>query len=904
MRNSNDKAWGERLCAAIVILIPIVWICGSVVFFGGTFGYRDASRFYYPLFDWTWSEWEAGRVPLWNPRENCGTPALADASASVFYPGQLLGMCPGSHASKCNAYIVIHLILAAVATYYVGRRWHLGRAAACLSAIAYAYGAPVLFNYSNVIYLVSAAWLPLGCFAIDRMIRIKKMRWAVVLAAVMSQMVLGGDPQTAYHLGILAALGVLFFGSKSGTVYRRFAAKLKMLLSAATATILLSAIQLLPSSEWTACSARAAYDRPRTVYEWASNAATMATGNQAITDQRSTDRQSNGGFASLWKPPDPDTHHENIYDFSIGPWRLIETLWPNVSGKMFPVNQRWMSAIPAESRVWAPSLYMGLIPTLLSLSAWRLTKGSTRRRWLSWSTLLAITASFGWYGIGWLIGDAAQLCSRESTFSSQVDGPVGGIYWLLVSLAPGYVYFRYPAKWLVIAAFGSAILGGYNLSSISLTRYNVIQFRLMLLLSVSIVAVIVLGLGSSLWTGILKNAPPDVILGPLNVSGSLRDAGIALVHTSVICLLCIWMMCRRLPPAMTRWGFVAVTVVELTAANCWLIVSVPVDDLETPSAASVAVRRGETGMASPWTGRTFRSHVLFAPESWKHSSAQDRLATSLRGDSDTLFLRMPLRRTESVQLSMVEVPHSIGSEDYQALFRVARRNSSYGEIPHPSVLRLLGTQYIVAPDSAWEQLLAEDKQAFEPMGGLPTLGMSWSLFRLTDHFPRTWIVHDMTVEKGTGRGAAQIEQRTQEIFFPGNKPRDFRDTAVIEVDSSNAQYDNISWPQPAQSVELCRVVLDTPQRVEIDVELHHEGLLILSDLYYPGWIARTQADQGKPAKTLEILCTNRVMRGVVLPVGRQRVVFEYLPWSFYVGAVISCITWCSLAIAAVARISN
>ena len=75
-----------------------------------------------------------------------------------------------------------------------------------LSALAYAFGAPILFQYCNVIYLVGAAWLPLGVHAVDRWVRLGR-RWGLLeLAVVLSMQVLGGDPQAAYLLG-LAGIG-------------------------------------------------------------------------------------------------------------------------------------------------------------------------------------------------------------------------------------------------------------------------------------------------------------------------------------------------------------------------------------------------------------------------------------------------------------------------------------------------------------------------------------------------------------------------------------------------------------------------------------------------------------------------------------------------------------------------
>ena len=57
-----------------------------------------------------------------------------------------------------------------------------------------------------MIYLVGAAWLPLGMHAVDRWVRLGR-RWGLwELAIVLAMQVLGGDPQAAYLLG-LAGVG-------------------------------------------------------------------------------------------------------------------------------------------------------------------------------------------------------------------------------------------------------------------------------------------------------------------------------------------------------------------------------------------------------------------------------------------------------------------------------------------------------------------------------------------------------------------------------------------------------------------------------------------------------------------------------------------------------------------------
>jgi hypothetical protein len=72
-----------------------------------------------------------------------------------------------------------------------------------------------------------------------------------------------------------------------------------------------------------------------------------------------------------------------------------------------------------------------------------------------------------------------------------------------------------------------------------------------------------------------------------------------------------------------------------------------------------------------------------------------------------------------------------------------------------------------------------------------------------------------------------------------------------------------------------------PGRVVLKVEPASDALLVLSDLYYPGW--RAEVD-GRPAP---ILRANYLMRAVAVPAGRHTVGFLYEPASFKAGMAAS-----------------
>ena len=132
-------------------------------------------------------------------------PLLGNPTAAVLYPGKLVfAVLP--YAWGARVYIVAHSALAFFGMLVLMRGWGTTWFGSALSALAYAFGAPILFQYCNVIYLIGAAWLPLGVHAVDRWVRLGR-RWGLLeLAVVLSMQVLGGDPQAAYLLG-LAGIG-------------------------------------------------------------------------------------------------------------------------------------------------------------------------------------------------------------------------------------------------------------------------------------------------------------------------------------------------------------------------------------------------------------------------------------------------------------------------------------------------------------------------------------------------------------------------------------------------------------------------------------------------------------------------------------------------------------------------
>jgi len=931
----------------MVVVGLFLWFFGGALFSSRSFVFRDAAHYYYPLFEWSSREWSRGRVPLWNPQENCGVPAAADATSSVFYPGKLVFILPLDFASKYKLYIAGHVLLAAAAAYCLARQWQASRWAGGLCAVSYAFGGNVLFQYCNVVFLVGAAWLPLALLAAHRMLVARSFLWSLALAVLLSLMVLGGDAQAAYHAGLLSALYAVFLwraerhrtkrddelgdspdvrqsdiGSHTRNgMWRKH--RIVLLAVAAVGAMVLSAIQVLPSIEWTRQSGRAAFRSPRSVYEIPAHLA------------RDNARDNNASIADgLLGVPARGTHHEHIYHFSVAPWRLAELVWPNFSGRLFPTNRRWTIAIPAEGRVWTPSLYMGLLPLVLALWCWRWRGDTAHVHFVSWLTLLAILAGFGWYGVGWLIHEFRCSLLGAEVDDALIGQPVGGLYWLLVTVLPGYTQFRYPAKLLVIASLGLSVLAARGLDRLFTTGPGRLRRVLGVLSCVSLVAMLAtLAIGPQ-WNRWM-NTRYDALFGPVDAAGALCDLRITFLHTTLLCLVmwCLLSRVRQSSRIKICSLLITVTAVDLAIANGWMIPTASTRHWQGDSYFANQILEHEGGNRSADTFRVFRGSARnWVPSTWATSGSPDRQQEGLKWDVDTLYPKYHLR----TGLALVESSGTFSSQDYQTLLRVARRRGPKRpdgvSEPHAAVMDALAAKYILSPDDfQYPGTRQIDEQAGQ---ALPPNAVLWLN---EDYLPRAWIVHDIvTLPPLRHADPATIAHRTREVLFPNGQPRDLRNTCVVETDalSSPGQVgwakssrptgegaetrgqeseisdqrlevsqspvgrEDLAHPTEITESESCAIVVDQPHRVEVMANLKRPGLLVLSDFYYPGWIAEVTNESDGRYTRAPILRTNRVMRGVYLQPGEQRVAFYYRPTTVYVGAILSIAGWIAVVVLA------
>jgi len=665
LSSPSSRLCPERAVAAWVVIVAIA--LGGVLFAPvlsseTAFGFRDGADYYYPLLKHCGQLWAGGQVPLWNPFADLGRPLAADPTAGVFYPLKLLFAAPLPYPLLYNLYLIAHWALALAGMYALGRCCGAGTAAAAAAGMGYACSGSVLFNVYNAPYLVGAAWLPLMLAAAEKMVRNRTVSSALMLGTAWAMIVLGGDIQAAYHGALLAAAWIalrLFLRRDDSREQPSEGGSHAAASGEEAAEVGQAPTESRPSQQTDDNQTAGTPRCPRPAVAWIGLivlAAAVGLGLSAVQWLPSWEAAAHSTRARwtyaerLAGRTSAETYSDDVYHFSVGPWRWTEFLLPNVYGRQFPVHHRWLDALPAEGRVWTPSLYFGL-PGLLAAMTVVFARRSRRRDaveiFAAAAAATALLGACGWFGPVWF----AQQCG----LTGELSPPLGGVYWLL-SLLPGYGQFRYPAKLLTVAALGLSILAAKGFDDWLSGRRPLKRRSLAVLAGAGIVGCLAWWAMKSWFLAAAEAVPADPVFGPLDAAGAWGDTLSAFVHLALaaaaLLLILPWQTangedsagnnspgagpCRSATPSgeggapwrASSWRcclLLALAAVDLAAAQRWMIVGVPAALIEP------VPKREDSGVPPR----------LAAPESyldprWREQSSADRLAEVARRHGELL----------------------------------------------------------------------------------------------------------------------------------------------------------------------------------------------------------------------------------------------------------------------------
>ncbi|CAG0934592.1 hypothetical protein TFLX_03566 [Thermoflexales bacterium] len=207
------------------------------------------------------SELQQGRWPLWMPCIDSGYPYFADPQAASFYPpalinyaGHLIGGASEFSLEALQLEAALHVLLAALLTYLFLCGVVRSRVAALIGSLVFAFGGYLTgYPMLQLAILESAAWLPLAMWAARRLAVRNDGRSIALLALPLTLSLLAGHPQTFMFSAYATTFYTLYRAWREG---QRWRTTLIGLGGALGLTLLLSAVQLLPSLEFMRFSTR------------------------------------------------------------------------------------------------------------------------------------------------------------------------------------------------------------------------------------------------------------------------------------------------------------------------------------------------------------------------------------------------------------------------------------------------------------------------------------------------------------------------------------------------------------------------------------------------------------------------------------------------------------------------
>jgi len=151
---------------------------------------------------------------------------------------------------------------------------------------------------------------------------------------------------------------------------------------------------------------------------------------------------------------------------------------------------------------------------------------------------------------------------------------------------------------------------------------------------------------------------------------------------------------------------------------------------------------------------------------------------------------------------------------------------------------------------------------------------AWKVYENPNAYPRAWLVHDSIVEPDT----AKLWNRLNEV--------DPHHVAVV-----GAPIDAALAPASDSAREEVGFERYGANEMRLKVDAEGRALLVLSEVYYPGWQATVN---DRPARIYEV---DGALRGIVVGAGENRVKLRYAPGSIYAGALMTLLAFTGTLVA-------
>ncbi len=846
-----------------------------------------------------------GRLPLWTPALQAGFPLFAEGEAAALYPINLLfhRLFPAHLALSYT--ILFNLAWAAIGMYWFCRTFGLRSTSALLAGFVFGAGGFMTAHIMHAPHVAVASWLP-WLLAIQqkyfqaRQEHRRSLLWFLVMAGAVTLQLLGGFPQFVMFniaaLCLFALVTPIFLRPASDRFKVSYRVILEAVLGTISATVLgigLAAVQLLPTVELIGLSIRG-QDMPKAFFT------SYSLEPAALT-------QFFSPFAYLGMPQ--ASNMEYFAYFGMLPLLLLFlALW-----------------LRRNASTWFFAVF-GAVALLLALGGnmpfyeWLYNVPLFNRFRVPARFLLLFTFAAAFLA-------AVGLEELQKRVRDSVRHDAGRIVALIVGftfLTAGMIYLAYEQPiefWLEIWQRLPVGLFLVSIALIAATRWQWMTRATLATLAIGLTVGDVAAFSATFMTTLNRTSTPaEMLQVPRTVQAMdnretlyrvfetkppMTEAAIrAVLFRNTPILHDKQGVSGYLPSLAMQRNQKYIDEMSLGMRNLigmryyLLPLEMPPfgeplppwwDEFEpdgglTPEALSAQHPIPPTRVTQIEI-TSYTDQTLDLPNG---QLVGEITLTVETGQTITLPIRLGIETADWAYDTMAGVKHT--KPQPQLSFPAYLKSIGHAFEGHKYIAR-----YPVATNSAPLVVTSVRARSFLPVGGLniervwlidDTIGQTRSLAQLwcrndlalvfrshtaamwenRDVLPRVFIVHRAEIVNDD-----QALERLKTPCFP-------YDQLVL---LSDAPTSGLIQTEASSGNDQATVVEYKPERVVINVKTERAGYLVLTDSWYPGWVAWIDGQE------TPIYRADYIFRAVLLPAGQHTVVFEYHPTSLLWGAVIS-----------------
>ena len=258
---SSDAAPPSRYSSRYMFLVAVTFIVAVPVFWQRTqtrpeavaaaYENADLYQVIYPTFHYGFGRLQAGETPLWNPKQLCGTPFMANPQSGIFQPLNVMFLgLPTEVAMALHSFVCLALMGWFFTLF--ARSMEVGYVGAFIGGITYAFCGASAAAISRPALANAMAWTPLLFWGMREGLRTPPLGRILPAGIVAAMLLLSGAnalSMIALPLALLYGLFTVVWGGgthdEDGS--RRGFEKLLVVLALAG---LLAAVQWAPALSW------------------------------------------------------------------------------------------------------------------------------------------------------------------------------------------------------------------------------------------------------------------------------------------------------------------------------------------------------------------------------------------------------------------------------------------------------------------------------------------------------------------------------------------------------------------------------------------------------------------------------------------------------------------------------